>query len=237
MAVFGTWPRYDIYWEIVMGHTAEDQVVWTLPINPEIRTWVLFGFAYALGLAYALFGAWRASETGRDPVRLALLGALCMLGITGFSYYLGRSATPLLVFLAFPLAILFVVVVDVIWSKSLASSAGAGAYHVAGVLALAILAGMGGVFADRFFRPMGVTASNSTILRACLGGIELRRCNPYSVVSSLRRQMREQPGFPEHAPGAGGWSPRENQEAYELIQKFQKDITRGARQAGAVERR
>ena len=221
LVFLGTVPRYDIYWELLQSQST-GQANWMLPINPDIRTWMLFGFSYALGLAYAMFGAWRAKETGRDSASLAFIGALCMLGIVQFSYYIGRSATPVLVFLAFPLAILFIYVLDRIWSSFPGASSGSNPYRIVGVLGLIVLIGMGGVFADRFFRPISPMMSNSTILRSCLASWEARNCSLRKIVLNIRQKIQEPVGFPVNE--AGGWSTnQENREAYGLIRKFQGD--------------
>ena len=81
---------------------------------------------------------------------------------------------------------------------------------------------MGGVWGDRFFRPQNVTFSNSTILRSCLEISEENFCNPIKIANRIWAQIQEQQAFPSNAPGAGGWSPIANSEAYHLINKFLK---------------
>jgi hypothetical protein len=221
---FNQLPRYDIYWELVTSSsTAESKnFSWQLPINPEIRTWVLFGFPYALCLAYTLFNSWRSEDKHGEAPALALIGALCTLGIVQFFYYVGRSATPVLVLLAFPLAILFVLAFDKTWSSLQRTIFETRINLFPAVFGLLLVAGMSGVFADRFFRPMTVTGSNSTILRSCLSDGDLRICKPNKIVKSLWRKMQEPVGFPANYPGAGGWSPQENEQAYALVQKHLK---------------
>jgi hypothetical protein len=166
--VLGVFPRYDIYLQLVLTQTTSTD--WIIPADPAIRTWVIFGFAYALALAYALFRSWEPSRyPERHHNRYAVIAATSALGIMQFSYYAGRGVSPVLVLLAFPLLILFVLFVD----DCIQSFDGRGErpeshHRLRLALVICMFVACGGVIGDRFFREPYVLRSNATLLRECL---------------------------------------------------------------------
>lgn len=200
LAMLGIWPRYDIYLQLVLFANSPR---WIALADPEIRTWVIFGFTYALGLSYALVSAWLggASATeNRD--RYAVIAATSALGIMQFSYYAGRAVTPVLVFLAFPLLILFVLFVDDCAHSFRVERAHWERHQwIKAVLALFALVACGGVIGDRFFREPFVVRSNATLLRNCLW---FQADHPNCVrglTKRIREKLSQPAGFilPNHA--------------------------------------
>lgn len=212
LLVFNVLPRYDIYLQLVSTQTTNS--VWTSPADPVIRTWVIFGFAYALALACGLFQSWtHARPEGRS--RNAVLACVAALGIMQLSYYAGRAVTPVLVFLAFPLLILFVLFVDNLVHE-FAEHGQAVPRHqwlYAG-LAAAMLVACGGVIGDRFFREPFVLRSNATLLRDCLTWHEGRKHCWTGLTHRVRDKLRQPAGF--ILPNEGGVTDQ-NQAAWQLI--------------------
>lgn len=212
LLVFGVWPRYDIYLQLVSTQTTNS--VWTAPADPAIRTWVIFGFAYALALSYGLFRSWTGASS-EERYRYAAMACVAALGIVQLSYYAGRAVTPVLVFLAFPLLILFVLFVD----NQIHEFAEHGQttprhqWLYAG-LAAAMLVACGGVIGDRFFREPYVLRSNATLLRDCLTWHEGRQHCWTGLTRRIRDKLRQPVGFV--LPKDAGVTDK-NQAAWQLI--------------------
>jgi hypothetical protein len=212
LLAFNIWPRYDIYLQLVSTQTTNS--VWTSPADPAIRTWVIFGFVYALAFSWGLFRAWTGANA-EERHRQGVMACVAALGIVQLSYYAGRAVTPVLVFLAFPLMILFVLFVDnlvhefnerkatVMWHQRL----------YAGSAVLLIIA-CGGVIGDRFFREPFVLRSNATLLRECLTWHEGRKHCWTGLTRRIRDKLRQPAGFV--LPKEAGVTDK-NQAAWQLI--------------------
>jgi len=212
LLVFSTLPRYDIYLQLVATQTTNS--VWTAPADPAIRTWVIFGFAYALALAYGLFQSW-ASASPEKRYRSAAMACAAALGIVQLSYYAGRAVTPVLVFLAFPLLILFVLFIDeLVHEFSEHGSATPRHKWLYAVLAAAVLVACGGVIGDRFFREPYVLRSNATLLRDCLTWHVGRTHCWTGLTKRIRDKLRQPVGFV--LPKDAGVTDK-NQAAWQLI--------------------
>ena len=213
LLVLNTLPRYDIYLQLVSTQTTNS--VWTSPADPAIRTWVIFGFAYALALAYGLFRSWTGASS-EERYRHAAMACVAALGIVQLSYYAGRSVTPVLVFLAFPLLILFVLFVDnLIHGFAERGLAATPRYQwlYAG-LAAAMLVACGGVIGDRFFREPHVLRSNATLLRECLTWHEGRKHCWTGLTRRIRDKLQQPVGF--ILPKDAGVTDK-NQASWQLI--------------------
>ena len=212
LAAFNVLPRYDIYLQLVFTQTTNS--VWTAPADPAIRTWVIFGFAYALALSYGLFRSWTGASS-EEKYRYAVMACAAALGIVQLSYYAGRAVTPVLVFIAFPLLILFVLFVDNLIHE-FAAHGPATQWHqklYAG-LAVVMLVACGGVIGDRFFREPYVLRSNATLLRDCLTWHEGRNHCWTGFTRRIRDKLRQPVGFV--LPKDAGVTDK-NQAAWQLI--------------------
>src|SRR5207237_1347362 len=151
------------------------------------HVWALMGWGYALGLAYAVGRAQR--RPGPDDstaAGAAVVAATCLFGLGEFAYFVARSTTPLLMFVAWPLAILALWALDHALTER---ASGHGAVRVAMlVVTSGVLIVMCGVFADRFLRPPDPTASNSTLLRVMLAG------RPW--LAEMRERLADTQPFP-----------------------------------------
>jgi hypothetical protein len=85
-ALFGSWPRYNIYLEIVRGHGSYwgDVPFSTPPV------WITFAMIYFGAIALAVAEALRGKIDGRDPFMVTTVFPIAMAGIVGFSYWVGR---------------------------------------------------------------------------------------------------------------------------------------------------
>ncbi len=229
LLVLNVMPSLKPYAELLRGQKTPE-AAWVLPTDPNIKTWVLFGLTYGIGLAYATFSAWKCKATDDTRIkRLACIGAMSALGIGQFSYYACRSTTPILVIVAFPMTILFALFLDDLYhnyklNKKL--SIVNVTYRMFGIVMLVI---MGGVFADRFFRPMTLLSSNSTILRSCfLPGSEYK-CSPIGIFNHYKKLVTPLATYPKKDQ-IYGFVPdsNENEAAYHLIKKWQPNEKRVA---------
>jgi hypothetical protein len=207
-----TLPRYDIYLQLVSTQTKNS--VWTAPADPAIRTWVFFGFTYALALSYGLFRSW-AGQSVEERFRYAAMACAASLGIMQLSYYAGRAVTPVLVFIAFPLLILFILffdrLIDTFTKHGLAMPRYQKLYAS---LAAVMLVATGGVIGDRFFREPFVLRSNATLLRECLTWHEGRKHCWTGLASRIRDKLRQPAGF---VLFKGAEVSDKNQAAWQLI--------------------
>ena len=206
-------PRYDIYLELVATQTTSSD--WIVHVDPAIRTWVIFGFCYAMALAWAWFKSWQPAEASDRPHNYyAVMAGTAALGIMQLSYYAGRGVTPVLVFIAFPLLILFVLFIDAFFVPAAAETDLRRGWH--GRLAVGLMAGAviscGGVIGDRFFREPFVLRSNGVLLRQWLswppGGAD------QGLVRGIREKLRQPVGFV--LPGGAGVTDK-NPSAWQLI--------------------
>ena len=230
---FGLSPDYSTYFQLVFVHLEETDAValpqgrWTLLIEPGMRVWVLFGFAYATVLALAAHLSLRRFSHGERFSRInPVLAAISVLGILMLYYYIGRSATPILMFISLPVFLIFVALVD--WAVSglfdkqgdAPPDAEGTAAKVTLLIFLIAFPLMGGVFADKFFRPYSQHLSNSTALRALaprFGG------QPISVRERLAtwRSTIATDTYPQNeAGGSLTYTYPENKGAFELIKRL-----------------
>jgi hypothetical protein len=140
---------------------------WVYSRDPGVRTWLIFAFGYAIALAHAFFKSRVRNGDGLAHNYYSVIAAIAVLGIAEFQYYAGRAVTPALTFLAFPLIMLFVLLIDRL-VHSLNSKARTVHTWGSAALAAAALIGCGGVLADRYFREPYVLRSNANLLRNCL---------------------------------------------------------------------
>ena len=213
LAALGTPPRYDIYFKLVFDQLHGTH--WLIPIEAGVFAWILFGFVYGTALALAGFKALAGGPNLRFWSGIAAVSAV---GVLQFYYYVGRSATPILVFVAMPLMLLALLTGD--WAIECWRRRQAG-LPILEPLALAacflLFAFMGGVFTDRFFEPIARTYSNATLLRGCLLRGDAETCD-------LRRLVRlvTGAGLPsgQYPTDESGGSNSENKASFDLIQRF-----------------
>ena len=191
----GVLPRYDIYLQLVGTQATSSN--WIVRADPAIRTWVIFGFSYALALAYALFKSWKPEAVSRRPHNYyAVMAGTAALGIMQLSYYAERAVTPVLVFIAFPLLIIFVLFIDGFAQRLTGSEQQLGFHHwlVAGLIVSTVIA-CGGVIGDRFFRAPFVLRSNGILLRSWLSWPPGGPGHGAGLVHSIREKLNQPVGF------------------------------------------
>jgi hypothetical protein len=106
-------PDYGTYLDLVLNAGTDPSANWTAVVDPAVHTWALFGWGYGLGLTYVVYRTRSAAPSDAGEARvLAVLAGVCILGLGEFAYYVARSSTPLLSFLAWPLALLALVTLD-----------------------------------------------------------------------------------------------------------------------------
>ena len=219
MVIFGSPPRYDIYFEMINANFHGDY--WLKPVEAGIWTWILFGFVYATTLAFTGF---QALSGGLDLRRLAGIAAVAAAGTLQFYYYVGRSATPILVFIALPMLLLFLLSCD--WAlsawrqrRTVALPVLAPVVLVAGLVAFGY---MGGALVDRFFEPISRDLPNATLLRACLfskAGAPV--CSVKRMVGLIRGNDVRQGEYPSTESGGSlTYTHLENQSSYALIRRI-----------------
>jgi hypothetical protein len=220
LAAFGTPPRYDIYFQLIFGNF--EGSYWYLLVENGVYAWVVFGLVYGCALAIAGY----QSLTGvKDARWSAGLAALAALGVLHFYYYVARSTTPALVFLALPMMLLVLLACD--WAVDALRARREAGLPILALPALgagfALFVCMGTVLADRLYDPINQNSSNSMLLRACMLGGEPTLC-------SIRRMMQLVAGtdivagtYPHTQ--SGGALP-ENEPAFNLTQRFAIDGSR-----------
>jgi hypothetical protein len=112
-SVYGTWPRYDIYLEMVKSHTSSAATVgWVTPIRPLFLMWGFFVAVYFLVFAYF----WKMLTSDQDKsqqwVFVKHILPVAVLGTLELTYYLGRSIDQVLIAPIYPLSIAFFVVAN-----------------------------------------------------------------------------------------------------------------------------
>jgi hypothetical protein len=224
LALFHSPPRYDIYFELVFVHLAGNY--WLMLVEAGVRAWILFGFVYGSALAYV---GYKALAGSADMRRLAGIAALAVLGVLQFYYYVGRSATPLLVFISLPMMILVLMVCD--WAvDALRTRARSGLPILAvPVLAAAFVffATMGGVFADRMFEPISRDHQTATLLRVCLPGGDPKLCSAgrmLGLITGADVAIGEYPAT--ESGGSLSYTHSENKAEFTLAQRFARESGR-----------
>ena len=218
LAVFQSPPRYDIYFELVFVHLAGNY--WLMPVEAGVRAWILFGFVYGSALAYV---GYRALAGSADMRRLAGIAALAVLGVLQFYYYVGRSATPLLVFISLPMMILALVACD--WAvDALRTRANSGLPILAAPVlaaALALFGLMGGVFADRMSEPISRDLQTATLLRVCLPGGDPTLCSARRMLGLIKGADVAKGDYPPTESGGSlSYTHSENKAEFTLVQRY-----------------
>lgn len=223
MATLGMPPDYGTYLQLVFFHFL-DGPYWKLLIEPGLWVWSLFGFGYVTALALAAHIALRRTRgNGEFPRSIATIGAVALLGILMFYYYIGRSATPILMFISLPLFLVAIAAVD--WSISQIRHWGEATNRSVPVLAPLVLTVslvcfplLGGVFADKFFRPFSQHLSNSSILRNWTQAPIGRNVRVSERIKTMKRTTAANDSYPENeAGGSLSYTHAENRAAFELI--------------------
>jgi hypothetical protein len=204
---------------------------WKLLIEAGLRIWALFGFGYATALALAAHIAWRRFEDRQEfPQSVAIVAAASVLGLLMLYYYIGRSATPILTFISLPLFVLALYAVD--WAIANLRGRDTEPDRRISILAPAVLAIgvicfplMGGVFADKFFRPFDQHLSNSSVLRALVAISERQKIGILDRIRALRRTTAENDAYPQNEAG-GSLSYAENNAAFEAVRGLASDEAR-----------
>jgi len=112
-SVYGTWPRYDIYLEMVKSHTGSaNSMGWATPIRPLFLIWGFFVAVYFLVFAYF----WKMLTSDQDKsqqwVFVKHILPVAVLGTLELTYYLGRSIDQVLIAPIYPLSIAFFIVAN-----------------------------------------------------------------------------------------------------------------------------
>lgn len=221
LAAFGTPPRYDIYFELVFAHLRGNY--WLMPVETKVYAWILFAFVYASALAIAAY----KSLTGADDARLSAgVAAVAVLGVLEFYYYVGRSATPILVFISLPMMLLVLLACDWAvnaWRMRRLASVPLLALPTLGA-AFVLFACMGGVWADRWYEPISRDLSNSALLRVCMPAGDSTLCSS-SRMAHLIAGADVAPGaYPAtEAGGSLSYTHPENEAEFELARRFALD--------------
>jgi hypothetical protein len=224
LAVFHSPPRYDIYFELVFVHLAGSY--WLMPVEAGVRAWILFGFVYGSALAYA---GYRALAGSADMRRLAGIAALAVLGVLQFYYYVGRSATPILVFISLPMMMLVLLACDWAVGALRARTASGLPILAAPVLAaaLALFGFMGGVFADRMFEPISRDLQTATLLRVCLPGGDPTLCSARRMLSLIKGADVAKGDYPPTESGGSlSYTHSESKTEFTLVQRYARESGR-----------
>jgi hypothetical protein len=140
-----------------------------------------------------------------------------------FYYYVGRSATPLLVFISLPMMILVLMACD--WAiDSLRTRANPGLPSlVVPVLAaaLAMFGLLGGVLSDRMFEPISRDLQTATLLRVCLPGGDSTLCSARRMLGLIRGTDVARGDYPPTESGGSlSYTHSENKAEFALVQRF-----------------
>jgi hypothetical protein len=219
--IYGVFPRYDIYLELI-STTQKASSGWIVAADPLIRTWIIPSLAYAITFSFVIFYSWAGKYSGGEvDKRITLLGCTSVLGIAQLSYYAGRAATPVLLFISFPLIIIFIYFVDSVFNafkERKITNFGFNRLEYKNttylILIVLIFIVSGGVIFDRLYRPISPLRSNSILLRECLtferGGVNCVN----QMFKSIREKLRYPSGF--ILPG-GVEGTFEGQELWQVI--------------------
>lgn len=219
LAVLGTPPRYDIYFELIFGNF--EGAYWYLPVEEGVHAWVLFGLVYGSALAIAGYQALAGSKDGRWAAGLAALAAL---GVLQFYYYVGRSTTPVLVFLALPMMLLLLLACDWAvdaWRRRHEALPGLAWPTLGG--ALVLFAGMGAVIGDRLYDPIDQNSPNSMVFRICLPNRSSTPCSLRRMSMLIRRADVPAGEYPRNQSGGSGDALKESESQFKLVQRFAKE--------------
>jgi hypothetical protein len=113
--VYGSLPRYDIYLEFITAHIFNHELPhhnqsilnWNEAIRPHFMLWGGFVAVYCMTLVY--FFRFYAHQ---KLVLLKVILPVSILGILECYYYIGRSFDVILIFIAYPLMIVSIILVD-----------------------------------------------------------------------------------------------------------------------------
>jgi hypothetical protein len=224
LALFHSPPRYDIYFELIFVHLAGSY--WLMLVEAGVRAWILFGFVYGSALAYV---GYKALSGSADMRRLAGIAALAVLGVLEFYYYVGRSATPILVFISLPMMILVLMACD--WAiDALRTRANSGLPILAAPVlagALALFGFMGGVFVDRMFEPISRDLQTATLLRVCLPGGDPTLCSARRMLGLIKGADVAKGDYPPTESGGSlSYTHSENKAEFTLVQRYVRESGR-----------
>jgi len=108
---YGFFPRYDLYWEVIMTFVTG---FWLSPVDPNS---LIFGFhllIYSAVLVYSLKAIFERDKANRegnwDSIKCVFVVAI--MGIFHMQYFVGRSYEEALVVFSIPLGMIFLVMTD-----------------------------------------------------------------------------------------------------------------------------
>jgi hypothetical protein len=223
LTILGVLPDYGTYLQLVFFHFSGG-TYWKLLIEPGLRAWSLFGFGYVTALALAAHIALLRMRDKQEFSRsIAIVGAVAVLGILMFYYYIGRSATPILMFISLPLFLVAIAAVD--WSlcemrnwKVTADRPVRVLPPVVLITAVICFTLLGGVFADKFFRPFSQHLSNSSVLRNWTQMPLGKTVHVSERLRTMTRTTAANDSYPDNeAGGSLSYTHAENRAAFELI--------------------
>ncbi len=200
--IYGSLPRYAVYIELITT-TQKASSGWIVTADPLIRTWLIPGLAYALTFCYSIYYCWiRRGQKNSGTRVIKILGCTSILGIVQLSYYAGRAVTPALLFISFPLLIIFTYFIEKICISikegkllKLKIEPSGYQFQINFVLIFAVLVVSGGILLDRLYRPISPLRSNSILLRECL---KFEGGNPgcfYGMLKGIKAKLRYPSGF------------------------------------------
>ena len=220
LAATGAPPRYDIYFELVFGNF--EGTYWYLPVEDGVHAWALFGLVYGTALAIA---AYQSLVGVKDARWAAGLAAMAALGVLQFYYYVGRSTTPVLVFLALPMMMILLLgcdwAVDA-WRRRREETSPLLAWPALGG-AIVLFAGMGAVLADRLYDPIDQNSSNSMVFRTCLPGGSRTLCSVRRMAKLVTSADVPAGTYPRNQSGGSGEAITESESEFKLVQRFASD--------------
>jgi hypothetical protein len=112
--LFASWPRYDIYLEMVTAYGKgahqwnEVEATYAAPM----LAWLAIGAIYVLGIALGFAEALRGKLRGRDPALVLVVLPLAVAGGVSLSYWVGRPVYPNLMSASVPAVILGAILLD-----------------------------------------------------------------------------------------------------------------------------
>lgn len=113
LIIYGSWPRYDIYLEMIASHAQEQVVTWYLPVRPHFFMWGFFASVYFLVFVYSLKIIKLADDNlNQKWAFVKQLLPLTVLGVLELIYYVGKSEDPVLIAPIYPLMGIYFILAD-----------------------------------------------------------------------------------------------------------------------------